>query len=298
MQKETGVRVCRDLHSSTQAVNEGNFSQPSMDSTTSDTEDSNYAGELTSMLFAAAAETKVAACDTNAGDDSNADEAAAAGRQNDTNNSHKKEMIATGAETSQGLDLMTKVCEIESATGGIISAPAAAPSRDSLTLAQLYHQSRRMRRIGRDSTSPRSKCPPTPTPPPGNGVVDTSAEMICAPAIASHDTLTQGHLHHPNGRTRKYVKSLIKLQDRDDCSSLSCSITASDAAEQIWQEIKNDICNTEEDDWSFNDSPPLNSNSPKLSLGAMIPGAIAFSERVNEDVTERERKRTKKSHNK
>jgi len=267
-----------------------------MDLTTSDTEDSNYAGELTSMSFGAAPETKVAACDTKAGDDSNADEAAAAGRQNYASNSQANEMITTGAETSQGLDLLTKVCEIENATGGIISAPAAAPFRDTLTLAQLYHQSRRFRHNGSDSTSPRSKYPLTPTPPQGNAVVDASAEMICAPTVApSHDALTQGHMHHPNGRTRNDVKSLIKLQDRDDCSSLSCSITSSDAAELIWQEIQNDICNTEEDDWSFNDSPPLNSNSPKLSLGAMIPGAIAFSER---DVTERDRKRTKKSYNK
>jgi hypothetical protein len=209
-------------------------------------------------------------------------------------------MIATCTKTSQSLDLLTTACKIESAISGIISAPAAAPYRDTLTLAQLYHQSRRLRRNGHDSTTPCSKYPPTPNPPQGIAVIDATAEMICAPAVApSHDTLIQGHLHHPNSRTRNDVKSLIIVQDRDDCPPLSCSIITLDAAEQIWQEIQNDICNTEEDDWSFNDSPPLNSNSTTISLNStesqesMIPGAIVFSDRVDEDVTERVGKRRK-----
>ena len=68
----------------------------------------------------------------------------------------------------------------------------------------------------------------------------------------------------------------------------------------VWQDIQNDIGNTNEDDWSFNGSLPLNANSPKVGLGsaeeAMIPGAIAFIEQV-EDKTEKDHKRRRMLHN-
>ncbi len=79
-------------------------------------------------------------------------------------------------------------------------------------------------------------------------------------------------------------------------------MSSSDAAEQIWQDIQHDISNTDEDDWSFNRSPPLNVNEPKAGLvsakseEAMIPGAIALIERVDEDKAERDHKRRKASH--
>ncbi len=72
--------------------------------------------------------------------------------------------------------------------------------------------------------------------------------------------------------------------------------------EQIWQDIQHDISNTDEDDWLFNRSPPLNINELKAGLAsakseeAMIPKAIAFIEQVNEDKAERDHKRRKALH--
>jgi hypothetical protein len=79
-------------------------------------------------------------------------------------------------------------------------------------------------------------------------------------------------------------------------------VSSSNTAEQICQDIQHDISNTDENDWSFNRSPPLNVNEPKVGLvsakseEAMIPGAIAFIERVDEDKAERDHKRRKALH--
>jgi len=255
----------------------------------------------------AGAKAMFAACDKSATDASNDDDtAAAAERANNSRNSVPNEVIAqtrksphlhpppsTSADTSHSLNLLATVCAIESDIGGMISAPSAAPSRDTLTLAQLYHPSRRLRRHGHNSSTPRYT-----TPPPV-----ATAGMISTPTAAPfHDIPTFSQLYHPiRQTTRNRFKSSFIRQDSKDCVTLSCSVASSDAAEQIWQEIQNDIGSTNEDDWSFNGSPSLNANSPKVGIGsaeeAMIPGAIAFVEQVVEDKAERDHKRRRMSLN-
>ena len=72
---------------------------PNMDSTTSDTDDSYYVGELirkqsiTAMSVFGAAEAKET-CETNPADASNPDAAAAAERENDSRNSEANEVTA------------------------------------------------------------------------------------------------------------------------------------------------------------------------------------------------------------
>jgi hypothetical protein len=279
-----------------------------MDSTTAD-DYLDYLGELIykqSITAKAQASSSVAGAKAMvaAWDKKNDDAAAAAERANNSRNLVPNEVIAqtrksphsypppsTSAETSHSLDLLATVCAIESGTGGMISAPAAAPSRDTLTLAQLYHPSRRLRHHGHNSSTPRYT-----TPPPV-----ATAGMIGTPTASPfHDITTCSQLYHPvRQTTRNGVNSSFIRQGSKDCVTPSCSVSSSDA-EQIWQEIQNDIGNTNEDDWSFNGSLPLNANSPKVGLGsaeeAMIPGAIAFIEQVG-DKTERDHKRRRMLHN-
>ncbi len=86
-------------------------------------------------------------------------------------------------------------------------------------------------------------------------------------------------------------------KDLNGCSTISPSISSSEAAEQIWQEMKNSIDITDEDDWSFT----VNSKLRKNSLGcpedndAMIPAAVVFSEVADEDVLDGNRKRRRLS---
>ena len=290
-----------------------------MDSTTAD-DYLDYLGELIykqSITAKAQASSSVAGAKAMvaAWDKKNDDAAAAAERANNSRNLVPNEVItqtrksphvypppSTSAETSHSLDLLATVCAIESDTGGMISAPAAAPSRDTLTLAQLYHPSRRLRHHGHNSSTPHWKYTTPPPPPQGNAVEVATAGMIASPTSAPfHDILTLSHRYRPiRQTTRNRVKSSFIRQDSNDCVTLSCSVSSSDAAEQIWQQIQNDISNTNEDDWSFNGSLPLNANSPKVGLGsaeeAMIPGAIAFIEQV-EDKTEKDHKRRRMLHN-
>ena len=298
-----------------------------MDSTTSD-DSINYFGELIykhsftakarASSSVAGAKAMVAACDKNATDTSNDDAAEAAERANNSRNSVPNEVMAqtrksphlypppsTSAETSHSLDLLATVCAIESDTCGMISAPAAAPSRDTLTLAQLYHPSRRLRHHGHNSSTPHWKYTTPPPPPQGNAVEVATAGMIASPTAAPfHDILTLSQRYRPiRQTTRNRVKSSFIRQDSNDCVTLSCSVSSSDAAEQIWQQIQNDISNTNEDDWSFNGSPHLNAILTKVGIGstkseeAMIPGAIAFIEQVDEDKAEKDHKRRRMLHN-
>ncbi len=141
----------------------------------------------------------------------------------------------------------------------MISTPTAAPSRDTLTLAQVYHPSRRLRHHGHNSSTPCYTSPPPVA----------TAGMIGTPTISPfHDITTCSQLYHPvRQTTRNGVNSSFIRQGLKDCVTLSCSVSSSDM-EQILQEIQNDIGNTNEDDWSFNSSLPLNANSPKVGLGS------------------------------
>jgi hypothetical protein len=129
--------------------------------------------------------------------------------------------------------------------------------------------------------------------------------MIASPTAAPfHDILTLSQRYRPiRQTTRNRVKSSFIRQDSNDCVTLSCSVSSSDAAEQIWQQIQNDISNTNEDDWSFNGSPHLNAILTKVGIGstkseeAMIPGAIAFIEQVDEDKAGKDHKRRRMLHN-
>lgn len=278
------------------------FDLAAMDSATSDTA-SNWGSFNCS--FVAAAEANGAPCDTNAAYASNS-RAVAAERASDSRNSESNQVIAQTKKSPQlhplsnspsaSLDLLATVTINESATGRMVGASTAASSGDNPILAQLYHPSGRLRRNGHNSTTPGWKHP-TPTPTPQlNAIEDATAGMIGAPAAASsRDILTLAQLYRPRRQKRNNVESHIICQDSNACSTPSCSITSSEAAEQIWQEIQNDIGNTDEDDWSFNGSPPLNSNSPKISL-CSTESDIVFSERIYEDVAERDLKKTKTSH--
>jgi hypothetical protein len=120
-----------------------------------------------------------AAWDKNAANASNDNAAAAAKRANNSRNLVLNEVIVqtwkssqlyptprTCAQTSQSLDLLATVCAMESDTSGMSSTAAAAPSCDTLTLAQLYHPSCRLRHHGQKYT--------TPPPPLGGPAQDLS----------------------------------------------------------------------------------------------------------------------------
>jgi hypothetical protein len=229
----------------------------------SDTDDSCNGGELihkqtitatawTRSVFMAA-EAKVAVCGTNPVDASSP-EAAAAERKNDSRNSEANEVTAQTRKAPQ------------------LYPPSISPSRDALTLAQLYHPSRRGLR------HPRWKHPSSLPQSEGNASEDATSGMIGTPtAVPSHDTLTL---------------TLAQLHHLSACSTVHCSTLSSEEAEQIWQEIEDHIGNTAEDDWSFNGSP----HSTK-SEEVIIPGAIAYRVPVVKDAAKRDRKRTKTSHN-
>jgi hypothetical protein len=189
-----------------------------------------------------------------------------------------------GAETFQPLDLVG-----EFATIGDFIIAATKPSRGTLTLAQLYHPIRQS----------RNKKPSTPQPqedPVKNtmaGIIGTSA------ASSSHDILNLANHYRPRLQKRNNQSSFQRKVSYD-CSTNSLLISSSYAAEQIWEEINNDIANKDEDDWSFTGSSHRNSKS--LSVGyaedkdAMIPAAIAVSQLVNEAVPDGNRKRKRMSH--
>ncbi len=184
-----------------------------MDSTTLD-DDSDYFDELiyeqsitdktqASFVFAGA-KAMVAAWDKNAANVSNDNAAAAAECANNSRNWVLNEVIVqtrkspqlyptprTSAQTSQSLDLLVTMCAMESDTSGMSSAPTAAPSCDTLTLAQLYDPSRQLRHHGQKYTTP-------PPPPQGNAVEVATAGMIDAPTAAPfHEILTLSKLYHP-----------------------------------------------------------------------------------------------------
>jgi hypothetical protein len=93
----------------------------------------------------------------------------------------------------------------------------------------------------------------------------------------SHDTLTLtlAQLHHPS-----------------TCSTVSCSKLSSEEAEQIWHQIQDHIGITADDEWSFNGASPSTESEEVI-----IPGAVTFNVRVDEDAVERDRKRTNMLHN-
>jgi hypothetical protein len=229
---------------------------PNMDSTTSDTDDSYYVGELirkqsiTAMSVFGAAEAKET-CETNPADASNPDAAAAAERENDSRNSEANEVTAQTRESPQ------------------LYPPSISPYRDALTLAQLYHPSRRGSRHNcHDSTSPRWKHPSSLPKSQGNAFEDDAPGMIGTPAADDTLTLTLAQLHHPSA-----------------CSTVSSSMLSSKEAEQIWQDIQDHIGNIADDDWSFNGSPPSTESEE-----------VIIPVRVDEDAADRDRKRTKTSH--
>jgi hypothetical protein len=193
--------------------------------------------EWTSSVFAAA-EAK-AACDMDPANASNPDAAAAAERENDSRNFDENKVTAQTRESPQ------------------LYPPSSSPSRDALTLAQLYHPScRGLRHNCHDSTSPRWKHPSSLPQSQGNAFEDNTPGMIGTPvAVPSRDTLTLtlAQLHHPMSA----------------CSTVSHSILCSEEAEQIWQEIQDHIGNTADDDWASNVSPPSTESEEVI-----IPGLL------------------------
>ena len=230
--------------------------------TKSDTDDSYYVGELireqsiTAMSVFGAAEA-TETFETNPADASNPDAAAAAERENDSRDSEANEVTAQTRESPQ------------------LHPPSISPYRDALTLVQLYHPSRRgLRHNCHDSTSPRWKHPSSLPISQGSAFEDDTPGMIGTPVADDTLALTLAQLHHPSA-----------------CSTVSSSMLSSKEAEQIWQDIQDHIGNIVDDDWSFNGSLPSTESEEVI-----IPGAIAFSVRVDEDAVDRDRKRTKTSH--
>lgn len=191
----------------------------------------------------------------------------------------------TGAETNQRLRLLTELANI-----GEIGVASTSFPRGTLTLAQLYRpirqrQSRKGKKEKPSTTQPHQKTP---------------VEDAIAPAVPSSDDIfnLEG-LYRPRLQMTNDVKPAFIRNDSNDCStrSTSQSISSSEAAEQIWQEMKSGINITDEDDWSFT----INSKSQKHCLGssgendAMIPAAVEFSELADEDVLDWSRKRRRLS---
>ncbi len=146
----------------------------------------------------------VAAWNKNAANVSNDNTAAAAKHANNSRNLVLNEVIVQtrklpqlyptpclSARTSQSLNLLATVCAMESDASGMSSAPAAAPSHDTLTLAQLYHPSHQLRHHGQKYTT-------SPPPPQENAFKVATAGMIDAPTAAPfHEILTLSKLYHP-----------------------------------------------------------------------------------------------------
>ena len=246
-------------------------SRPSADSKTSDeTEDS----DNHEVINWSDVETNLLKCNNTSSNDTS-DAPAAAERDYD-------------ARKLEANNEVIVACKVESATGDMISASAASPFRDIVALAQLYHPHRRSKRSSYKSNEPYSKHPSPPPQLQGNALEDVTAGMI-GPFTANsfNETIAFSSLYHPIRQTKKNIKSMTG-QDSSGRLTLPYSTSSSEAAELIWEEIQNAIGNTDEDDWSFNGSPPLKSTETEKTK---IPGAIAFNE-----CSGRDRKRRKSFH--
>ena len=187
-----------------------------------------------------------------------------------------------GAETTQRLRILAEL-----ATIGEIGIAATAFSRGTLNLAQLYNPIRQS----------RGATPSTPQPQKTPAEVSKDGMVVAFYASSSNDNLSLENLYRARLQKTNDVKPAFIRKDSNDCSTISPSISSSEAAEQIWQEMKNDIIDiTDEDDWSFT----VNSKSRKNSLycsednDAMIPAAVVSGE-LAEDVLDGNRKRRRLS---